>query len=111
MQPKEILVVEDELPIRQMIVFGLRRSGFALVEAEDAGAAMAALHHRMGGLQLVRQLKSDRHTQTLPIIMLTARAAEADKIATLESGADDYLTKPFSPIGSGRQHVHRRPNR
>ena len=110
MTPKNILVVEDERPIREMIAFGLKRAGFEVREAEDSRGARSALADRRpdlmlidwmlpdtSGLELTRSLKRERDTRDLPIIMLTARAAEADKVAGLDGGADDYLTKPFSP--------------
>ena len=110
MNPKSILIVEDERPIREMIAFGLKRAGFEVREAEDSRAARSALADRRpdlvlidwmlpdtSGLELTRSLKHARDTRDLPIIMLTARAAEADKVAGLDGGADDYLTKPFSP--------------
>ncbi len=110
MTPKHILIVEDERPIREMIAFGLKRAGFEVREAEDSRAARSALADRRpdlilvdwmlpdtSGLELTRSLKRERDTRDLPIIMLTARAAESDKVAGLDGGADDYLTKPFSP--------------
>ena len=110
MTSKHILIVEDERPIREMIAFGLKRAGFEVREAEDSRAARSALADRRpdlilvdwmlpdtSGLELTRSLKRERETRDLPIIMLTARAAEADKVAGLDGGADDYLTKPFSP--------------
>lgn len=109
MEEKRILVVEDERAIREMVVFTLKRSGFAVTEAEDASAARRALVDHspdlvlldwmlpdLSGLELARALRRDQATRDLPIIMLTARAAEDDKVMGLESGADDYLTKPFS---------------
>ncbi|MHB1541752.1 MAG: phosphate regulon transcriptional regulator PhoB [Steroidobacteraceae bacterium] len=110
MSEKLILIVEDEPAIRQMIAFALQRSGFEVCEALDAHQAREALANRRpdlilidwmlpdtSGLELTRSVKRDRHTRELPIIMLTARAEEADKVTGLDSGADDYLTKPFSP--------------
>lgn len=110
MSGKQILIVEDEKPIRDMIAFGLRRAGYDVSEAEDTAEARARIADRrpdlmlvdwmlpdQSGLELTRQLKRDRDTQELPIIMLTARADEGDKVAGLECGADDYVTKPFSP--------------
>src|SRR5487761_1431997 len=110
MHGKLILVVEDERAIRDMIAFGLRRSGYAVREAEDCRAARESLADRlpdlmlvdwmlpdMSGLELTRSVKRDRITRELPIIMLTARAEEGDKVMGLENGADDYITKPFSP--------------
>lgn len=110
MAAKQILVVEDEKAIRDMISFGLRRAGFEVREAADARAARAELANRRpdlmlvdwmlpdtSGLEFTRQTKRDADLRDLPIIMLTARAEESDKIAGLEGGADDYVTKPFSP--------------
>ena len=110
MAGKHILIVEDEKPIRDMIAFGLRRAGYEVAEAEDTTEARARIADRrpdlmlvdwmlpdQSGLELTRQIKRDRDTQELPIIMLTARAEEGDKEAGLECGADDYVTKPFSP--------------
>ena len=110
MTAKHILVVEDERPIREMIAFALKRAGFEVGEAEDSRSARSALADRRpdlmlvdwmlpdtSGLELTRAIKRERETRDLPIIMLTARAAEADKVAGLDGGADDYLTKPFSP--------------
>jgi two-component system phosphate regulon response regulator PhoB len=110
MSNRQILVVEDERPIREMVAFGLRRAGFEVVEAEDTRAARACIADRrpdlvlidwmlpdMSGLELTRALKKDKDTREVPIIMLTARAEEQDKVSGLEGGADDYVTKPFSP--------------
>ena len=110
MTGKSILIVEDEKPIRDMIAFGLRRAGYEVAEAEDCGEARSRIADKrpdlllvdwmlpdMSGLELTRQLKRDKDTQEVPIIMLTARADESDKVKGLEGGADDYVTKPFSP--------------
>jgi two-component system phosphate regulon response regulator PhoB len=110
MATKQILVVEDERAIREMIAFGLRRAGYEVREAEDVRSARSQLADRrpdlvlvdwmlpdMSGLELTRQLKRDRDTRELPVILLTARAEEGDKVAGLEGGADDYVVKPFSP--------------
>jgi two-component system phosphate regulon response regulator PhoB len=110
MSAKQILVVEDERPIREMIAFGLRRAGFEVREAADARTGRAEVANKRpdlllvdwmlpdtSGLEFTRALKRDRETSELPIIMLTARAEEGDKVAGLEGGADDYITKPFSP--------------
>jgi two-component system, OmpR family, phosphate regulon response regulator PhoB len=110
MSAKQILVVEDERPIREMIAFGLRRAGFEVREAADARSGRAEVANKRpdlllvdwmlpdtSGLEFTRALKRDRETSELPIIMLTARAEEGDKVAGLEGGADDYITKPFSP--------------
>jgi two-component system phosphate regulon response regulator PhoB len=107
---RQILIVEDEAPIREMIAFGLRRAGFEVREAADARTARSQLVDRrpdlllvdwmlpdMSGLELTRQVKREPATRDLPVIMLTARATEGDKVAGLDGGADDYVTKPFSP--------------
>ncbi len=109
MAETRILVVEDEQPIRDLISFGLRRAGFQVAIAEHSQGALASIGDRrpdlilvdwmlpdMSGLELTRQLRRDANTRDIPIMMLTARAEEADKIAGLEGGADDYVTKPFS---------------
>lgn len=105
-----ILIVEDEQPIREMIAFALRRAGFEVGEAEDCRSARVHITDRrpdlvlvdwmlpdMSGLEFTRHLKREPATRDLPVIMLTARAAESDKVAGLDGGADDYVTKPFSP--------------
>jgi two-component system phosphate regulon response regulator PhoB len=110
MTAQQILVVEDEKPIREMIAFSLRRNGYEVAEAEDVSAARASIANRrpdlilmdwmlpdMSGLELTRQLKRDKDSKDVPVIMLTARADEHDKVTGLDSGADDYITKPFSP--------------
>jgi len=110
MTSKQILIVEDEKPIRDMIAFGLRRAGFDVREAEDCSAARASIaDHRpdlllvdwmlpdQSGLELTRAIKRNKDTEDMPVIMLTARADEHDKVSGLEGGADDYVTKPFSP--------------
>jgi two-component system phosphate regulon response regulator PhoB len=110
MTGKQILIVEDEKPIRDMIAFGLRRAGFEVREAEDCAAARASIADArpdlllvdwmlpdQSGLELTRAVKRSKDTQDLPVIMLTARADEHDKVSGLEGGADDYVTKPFSP--------------
>lgn len=110
MTAQQILIVEDEKPIREMIAFSLRRNGYEVLEAEDVSAARASIANRrpdlilmdwmlpdMSGLELTRQLKRDKENKDVPVIMLTARADEHDKVTGLDSGADDYITKPFSP--------------
>ena len=110
MTGKQILIVEDEKPIRDMIAFGLRRAGFEVREAEDCAGARASIADLrpdlmlvdwmlpdQTGLELTRAVKRNKDTADLPVILLTARAEEQDKVAGLEGGADDYVTKPFSP--------------
>jgi len=110
MSGKTILIVEDEKPIREMVSFALGRAGYTLVEAGDVAEAFECLVRDVpdlilldwmlpgaSGLELARRLKKDELTRDVPIIMLTARGEEEDKVTGLESGADDYITKPFSP--------------
>ena len=110
MAGKQILIVEDEKPIRDMIAFGLRRAGFDVREAEDCSGARASIANQrpdlllvdwmlpdQSGLELTRAIKRNKDTEDLPVILLTARAEEHDKVTGLEGGADDYVTKPFSP--------------
>lgn len=105
-----ILIVEDEAPIREMLRMALNRAGFSIVEAADASQAHTAIFERlpmlilldwmlptMNGIDFANRLKKDDFTKDIPIIMLTAKTEEADKIRGLEIGADDYMTKPFSP--------------
>jgi two-component system phosphate regulon response regulator PhoB len=110
MAANKILIVEDEAPIREMIAFHLSRAGFETLEAPDCRTARELLVDEqpdlalidwmlpdMSGLELTRVLKRNKENEDLAIIMLTARADEYDKVAGLEGGADDYVTKPFSP--------------
>jgi two-component system phosphate regulon response regulator PhoB len=110
MTARKILIVEDEQAIREMIAFHLSRAGFDTVEAGDARTAREQLADTRpdlalidwmlpdtSGLELTRMLKRDKNYEDLAIIMLTARAEERDKVSGLEGGADDYVTKPFSP--------------
>jgi len=110
MPTHRILIVEDEQPIREMIAFHLARAGYETLEARDGSEARELLADKrpdlvlidwmlpdISGLELTRMLKRDEDYEDLAIIMLTARAEERDKILGLEGGADDYVTKPFSP--------------
>ncbi len=110
MTATKILIVEDEAPIREMIAFHLGRAGYHTFEAENCRVAREILADErpdlalvdwmlpdMSGLELTRMLKRDPENDDLAIIMLTARTDEFDKVAGLEGGADDYVTKPFSP--------------
>jgi len=107
---KTILTVEDERPIREMVRMSLEKAGFDVLEAEDGEQAMVVIaDHRpdlvlvdwmlpgMSGIELARRLKHADATSELPIIMVSARGEEEDKIRGLEIGADDYVAKPFSP--------------
>jgi len=109
MKNERILIVDDEIAIREMISIALDLAGFDCIEAEDALQA----HHKivderpslvlldwmlpgMTGVELCRRLKRDETLNEIPVIMLTARGDEDHKIQGLDSGADDYITKPFS---------------
>ena len=104
-----VLVVEDEPAIAELIALNLRHSGFEVIVAPTADAAQAEIDRVLpnlvlldwmlpgqSGLSLAKRWRSEARTRELPIIMLTARAEEVDKVAGLDAGADDYLTKPFS---------------
>ncbi len=105
----KILVVDDELNIRELIKFNLEKAGYKVLEAADGQAAVdIAKGNRpdlivldlmlpgIDGLEVCRIIKNARETSAIPIIMLTAKNEEIDKVIGLELGADDYLTKPFS---------------
>jgi two-component system phosphate regulon response regulator PhoB len=109
MTQKKILVVEDERAIRDMLAFNLGRAGYTVLPAADGREARAALADGfpdlvimdwmlpdVSGLELTRQLKRDPQLREIPVIMLTARSQEDDRVAGLEGGADDYVVKPFS---------------
>ncbi len=106
----KLLVVDDEPAIREMVNFAMSRSGYECIEAADATEAKRLISSDrpnlilldimmpgQSGLDLVRELRSKDATRELPIILLTARGSEHDKIRGLDVGADDYITKPFSP--------------
>ncbi|WP_298218788.1 phosphate regulon transcriptional regulator PhoB [Halothiobacillus sp.] len=110
MARKTILIVEDEKPIREMVAFALGRAGYDLIEAGDVSEAFEQLTHKLpdlvlldwmlpgaSGIEFARRMKRDELTRDVPIVMLTARGEEEDKVSGLEAGADDYITKPFSP--------------
>jgi len=105
-----ILLVEDEQPIRQMLGFALSRAGYRTLEAGDARQAQISLREThpdlilmdwmlpdATGIELIRHIKQDGFNSDIPVIMLTAKSSEDDKITGLNSGADDYVSKPFSP--------------
>ena len=105
-----VLVVEDEPAIQELISYNLQQAGHQPMRAGSAEDALNIMRHALpdlvlvdwmlpglSGIELARRIKSDKRTKTVPIIMLTARAAEEDKLTGLETGADDYITKPFSP--------------
>jgi len=105
-----VLVVEDESAIQELIAYNLRNAGFAVVCANSAEQAAKMVKEILpdlvlldwmlpgrSGIEFSRSLRQDQRTKPIPIIILTARVDESDKVAGLESGADDYITKPFSP--------------
>ncbi|MDG1122081.1 MAG: phosphate regulon transcriptional regulator PhoB [Glaciecola sp.] len=107
---RNIMLVEDEAPIREMLKIVLEQAGFSVNEAEDYDIALEKMVEPYpdlvlldwmlpggSGVQLARKLKEHEFTRDIPIIMLTARGEEEDKVRGLEAGADDYITKPFSP--------------
>lgn len=109
MTQKHVLVVDDEAPIRDMIGFALKRADFRTSEAGDAQSARIAVADDppdlvlldwmlpdVSGMELARELRRQELTAKLPIIMVTARVTEDDRVTGLNSGADDYIVKPFS---------------
>jgi two-component system phosphate regulon response regulator PhoB len=105
-----ILVVEDEPAIQELIAYNLKQAGHQPLRADNAEQALNLVANAlpdlvlldwmlpgMSGIDLARRLRNDKRTKTVPIIMLTARTEEKDKLHGLDTGADDYITKPFSP--------------
>lgn len=106
---KQVLIVEDEPAIRDMVAFALTRAGIEPVHAGDTRTAQEAIAERvpdlvlldwmlpgMSGLEFARRLRRDELTREVPIIMLTARGEEDDRVSGLDAGIDDYVVKPFS---------------
>lgn len=104
-----VLVVEDELSQREIIAYNLRAEGFEVLTADSGDAALMAVRETppdiilldwmlpgVTGIEIARRLKQRVETRAIPIIMLSARSEEADKVRGLESGADDYVSKPYS---------------
>ena len=107
---KRVLIVDDEAPIREMIAVALEMAGYDCMEADSAQAAHPMIIDRkpdmvlldwmmpgISGIEFARRLRKDEMTSDIPIIMLTAKTDEDNKIQGLETGIDDYITKPFSP--------------
>ncbi|MBX9628916.1 MAG: phosphate regulon transcriptional regulator PhoB [Burkholderiales bacterium] len=105
-----ILVIEDEPAIQELISYNLKQAGHQALKADNAEQALNLVQNALpdlilldwmlpgiSGVEFARRLRSDKRTKTIPIIMLTARSEEQDKLTGLETGADDYITKPFSP--------------
>ena len=105
-----VLIVEDDADIRELIRYNLAQEGFIIEEAADGAQALERVKRRvpdlmvldlmlpgMPGLQVCRQMRAERDTSHLPILIVTAKGTEVDKVLGLEMGADDYVVKPFSP--------------
>jgi two-component system phosphate regulon response regulator PhoB len=105
-----VLVVEDEAALVTLLRYNLEREGFEVIEARDGEEALLLAKERrpdlvlldwmlplVSGIEVCRQLRRLPETRAVPVVMLTARGEEADKVRGLDSGADDYITKPFSP--------------
>ncbi len=107
--PAKILVVEDEEPISQLLAYNLQKEGFSVTVAGDGDEALLAVDEErpdlvlldwmlpnVSGIELCRQIRTRNSTREIPVIMLTARGEEEDRVRGLDVGADDYVTKPFS---------------
>src|SRR5437667_9155576 len=107
---RKILIIEDESDVADLLTLNLRKAGFRISTAADGASGLQKARDdrpdfivldlmlpKMLGLEVCRILKSDTATRHIPILMLTAKAEEIDRIVGLEFGADDYVTKPFSP--------------
>ena len=105
----KILIVEDEKDIRDLIIYALEAKGYETISADDGEKALKMLKENkpdlvildwmlpsVSGLEICRNIRRDKNIKNIPIIMLTAKITEDDKILGLDSGADDYITKPFS---------------
>lgn len=105
-----ILVVEDEPAIQELVSFSCSSSGYKVRRADSVRAAQESIYSQLPdlvildwmlpdrpGIELLRDLRRDERTRGLPVILLTAKGAESDKVAGLDAGADDYVVKPFSP--------------
>ncbi len=108
--PATVMVVEDEPAIQELIAFNLKQAGHFVMAAPSAEQASRMIKETlpdlilldwmlpgMSGIEFARKIKGDSYTKAIPVIMLTARGEEQDKVKGLETGADDYVTKPFSP--------------
>lgn len=106
----KILIIEDEAAIRQLLHFSLEPAGFSITEAENTDLGFQAIKKNkpdlilvdwmlpgLSGVEFIKQLKAKEATRHIPIILLTARAEENNKLQGFDAGADDYVTKPFSP--------------
>ena len=105
-----ILLVEDEQPLVEVIRYNLEREGYRTAVANDGEEALLLMEEeppdlvildwmlpKLSGIEVCRQIRQQKHSRRLPVIMLTARGEESDRVRGLDAGADDYVTKPFSP--------------
>ena len=112
MSKGKVLVIDDEKDLVELVRYNLERDGYEVLAATtgEAGLALALAHDPravildrmmpgLDGLEVCRQLRQQKRTSYLPIILLTAKATESDRVAGLEAGGDDYISKPFSPRG------------
>ena len=110
-----ILIVEDEAHIRRVLEYNLKLDGFEVYMAEDGAAGLKLTREKqpdvilldwlmpvMNGLQILAELKADSSTDHIPVFMLTAKGMLNDVTQALETGADDYITKPFNPVQLGK---------
>jgi len=110
MTSSSILVVEDEPAIQELVSFTCASQGYRVLRADSVGAARSSIRDALpdlvildwmlpdrNGIEWLRELRADERTKALPVIMLTAKGAEGDRVAGLDAGADDYVVKPFSP--------------
>ncbi|HEX8976129.1 MAG TPA: response regulator [Solirubrobacteraceae bacterium] len=108
--PPRIVVADDEVDVRELVAYRLSRSGYEVIEAQDGEQALRlaledppdlavldVMMPKLDGYELTRRLRAEPSTQRVPVILLTARAQEADVSQGFEAGADDYLRKPFNP--------------
>ena len=107
---RTVLIADDDPDILALVTFKVRQAGYTLITATDGAAALAAAREtppdlavldvsmpRMSGLEVCRELRADPATKQVPVLLLTARAQEADIEAGFDVGANDYVVKPFSP--------------
>src|SRR5579863_9625235 len=102
---KRVLLIEDDRDIVELVRYNLEREGFQVAAATDGASGLAQVRKtppdlmlpKLSGLDICKEIRRDTSLNRLPILMLTARGEEADRVVGLEMGADDYVTKPFSP--------------